>query len=132
MAIGEVGWRETLLRDEKSGLHVLPLRDGSEVSDDLFGSEGMARLIGELRGHFDLIVLDCPPLHAVAEARIVAQTADAVLLVARWDRTPATALRAAAEQVRGGNSVLLGVVLNGVDLNASGSYYRACASYYAN
>ena len=47
----------------------------------------MRQLLAELREHFDLILLDAPPVEAMTEARIAASLSDATLLCVRWRST---------------------------------------------
>jgi uncharacterized protein involved in exopolysaccharide biosynthesis/Mrp family chromosome partitioning ATPase len=45
------------------------------------------RLLRQLRDSYDCVVIDSPPLLAVAEARLLAAMADKVLLVVKWGST---------------------------------------------
>ena len=48
-----------------------------------------------LRQHYDLIVLDCPPILVGADGATTASMADKSILVTAWDRTPIPAVRRA-------------------------------------
>jgi Mrp family chromosome partitioning ATPase len=75
----------------------------------------MRSLLDALRARYDVIVLDNAPVMPIADARVLAAQADAVLLVARWGRTPASIVRAAAERVRAHGGRISGVVLEAVE-----------------
>jgi succinoglycan biosynthesis transport protein ExoP len=134
---GERHWREVVGCDEQSGAHVLPA--SGLTSRDLFGTGAMEELIAELKQHYDLVVLDCAPIFAVADTRVIASLADAVVVVARARKSPARALAAAIAQLEIGGARVLGVALNGVDTRAGrrrsfydGLYYsKAFSGYYA-
>lgn len=113
--IGEVTWREALKPDPESEAMILPVTSASFTPRDVFGSEAMARLLEEARAEFDLVICDSAPVMAVAEARILARRSDAVVMVARWGRTPVRAVRAAIQQLQESGARVTGVALNGVD-----------------
>lgn len=133
---GKIAWRDIVGRDEASGAHVLPA--SAMTSKDFFGTGAMETLIRELEEEYDLIVLDCPPVFAVADARVVASLADSVVIVARSGKTPARAIQVAIEQLDLAGANVLGVALNRVDIRRTrrsfydGLYYsKAFAGYYA-
>jgi capsular exopolysaccharide synthesis family protein len=133
---GEKPWHEIVGRDEQSGAHVLPA--SGLTSKDLFGTGAMESLIEELKQHYDLVVLDCAPVFAVADTRVVASLADAVVVVARAGKTPGRALAAAIAQLEIAGARVLGVALNRVDAQGrrrsfyDGLYYsKAFSGYYA-
>ena len=119
---GEVTWRQAIYLDEASGMCVLPVSGSGFTPKEIFGAEDMSRLIAELRGSFDLIVLDCAPVLAVAETRVAAAKADAVVLVSRWQKTPMRAVRAALQQLHDAGANIRGVALNGLDRRVPGYY----------
>lgn len=126
---GEASWRNAIVLDEASGMHVLPLKESRFIAEDVFGTNAMAALIEELRGHFDCIVLDCAPVLAVAETRVVASLADATVVVARWEKTPVRAVRTTLQYLSTTRDNVLGVILNNVDTRVPGYSYHM-GSYY--
>lgn len=70
----------------------------------------VSRLLGRLRERFEIVVADCPPLLPFAESRHLARVAEHVLLVARAEVTPRSALQEAVELVDPDR--LIGVLLN--------------------
>ena len=84
---GEAPWRSAIVRDPNSDAHVLPIAASGFTPRDVFGSDAMGTLIADLRAHYDLVILDCAPILAVAETRILVSQADTTLLVARAGRT---------------------------------------------
>ncbi len=47
----------------------------------------MRQFLTDVRDHYDLILLDAPPVEAMTEARVAASLADATLLCVRWRST---------------------------------------------
>ncbi|MGD9981241.1 MAG: polysaccharide biosynthesis tyrosine autokinase [Hyphomonadaceae bacterium] len=119
---GEASWRQAIYLDEASGMCVLPVSGSGFTPKEIFGAEDMSRLIADLRGSFDLIVLDCAPVLAVAETRVAAAKADCVVVVSRWQKTPMRAVRAALQQLHDAGANIRGVALNGLDRRVPGYY----------
>ncbi|MBY0566637.1 MAG: AAA family ATPase [Hyphomonadaceae bacterium] len=117
---GTVQWRDVVGRDEGSGAHILPIAGDSFTAEDVFGGEAMKTLLDEIKQEYDLIVMDCPPVLTLAEAREIAVLAEGVVLVAKRGQTPRSALRTALSELRAVGANVLGVALNGIDANASG------------
>jgi exopolysaccharide transport family protein len=119
---GEVSWRQAIYVDEATGMSVLPISGSGFTSKEIFGADDMSRLIAELRNSFDLIVLDCAPVLAVAETRVAVARADCAVVVARWQKTPMRAVRSALQQLNDAGATIRGVALNGVDRRVPGYY----------
>jgi len=119
---GEAEWRDAVYHDEGSGMSVLPLSGWGFTPKEIFGAEDMSRLLAELRNHFDLIVLDCAPVLAVAETRVAVAKADCAVVVARWQKTPLRAVRTALQQLHDAGANIRGIALNGVDRRVPGYY----------
>lgn len=94
---GDVALDEALSDDPASPLRVLGHSNDAAIVDlwSRRRSETLALTISELTQRFDLVVIDTPPLLALAEARQTAAMAEQVLLVARWRWAPVSAIQAA-------------------------------------
>jgi capsular exopolysaccharide synthesis family protein len=132
-----VSWRDVVLHDADSTADILPSGPAGFTSLDLFDTEAMRELMQSLRQNYDLIVLDCPPVLAVAEARVIAALADGAIIIARAGKSQARAVKAAIAQTEAVGGALVGVVLNGVDPRAAGRvsyadplHYHYGRSYY--
>ena len=79
---------------------------------ELLNSEAMRMLLADLAAKYDHIVIDSPPVLAVADARIIAATADVTLLVMRADQTRRKAARQAQEHLESVGANTLGLVIN--------------------
>src|SRR5262249_37188060 len=73
---GRRTWTSVVRRDEASGAHILPSRPGDFLTKDVLGSEAMTRLLAELTDAYDMVLLDCAPVLAVAETRALARLSD--------------------------------------------------------
>ena len=80
----------------------------------LFQSVAMTNLMKEARAHFDTILFDAPPILSSADAFVLAQKADALLLVARLDRITRNQARRAMHALRTAEITPLGLIVTGV------------------
>jgi polysaccharide biosynthesis transport protein len=95
---------------------------------ELLHSEAFARLLAELRERFDLVVIDSPPVLPVTDATVLSTAVDGSVLVVRALVTRRDLARRAARALRDVGGHIVGVVLNGVDLEGDPYGYRY---YYA-
>jgi capsular exopolysaccharide synthesis family protein len=98
---------------------------GDEVTNpsELIANGRMKMLLDRLAPIFDWIILDSPPCLLVADASILADLCDGVLLVARAGVTPAGTAQRACQELRGRNVV-------GVVLNAMQDSHKYHSDYY--
>jgi capsular exopolysaccharide synthesis family protein len=90
---------------------------------DLLGSQRMLALVLELGQHADAVIIDSPPLLAVADATLLGRVCDAALLVVLAGSTRADVLKRAIEHSLQSGANLLGVVLNRVSISGDGYHY---------
>jgi polysaccharide biosynthesis transport protein len=91
---------------------------------ELLNGARSQQIFAELRGRFDLVLVDSPPILPVTDAAVLAKDADAVLLVVAAFRTKSGDLLRASEKLAQVNARVVGVVLNEATRQAAG-YYRA-------
>lgn len=121
---GEASMAECLVDDPLTPARFLPAGEIVEPGQSI-AFDQLEALIAEARKHFDLVVLDLPPVLQVAEARVIAAVSDGVVLLTRWKHTSRQAIEFAITMlVRSGNAVL-GLVLTEVPASSEimmGSY----------
>lgn len=81
---------------------------------ELLGSPRMAQLIEELKGRYDYILLDTPPVGIVSDACEVASHTHGVLFLVHQNETEKDTVLRGIRQLELANAKLLGFVLNGV------------------
>ncbi len=79
-------------------------------------------LFEQLREHYDLVLIDSPPVLPVTDAAILSRYADATLMLVAAGRTRPADLRRATEKLGQVGAAILGVVLNKVT-RQTGNYY---------
>ena len=96
------------LQRHETGIDVLASGVIPPNPAELLQSHAMADLLTELRGRYDVIVIDAPPLLPVTDAALIAARTDGALLVVRHGRTTKDQLHAAVERLTGVNAHALG------------------------
>jgi len=128
---GDTDFSEFILKDEKGGVDYLPPGTAEFANaSDIFASHRMQHIIDLLKSRYDLIVIDTPPVMAVADARIIGRVVDKTVFVVRWDKTPRKVARAAMEQLHRADVDIAGVVLQQVDLKRYGRVGYGDSGYY--
>ena len=94
---------------------------------EMLNSSRMHEMIKLLTSEADIVLLDTPPVLAVADTSILASQVDGTLLVVWAGRTRGEMLAQAAERLRSVGVMPLGVVLNKLTQRRSGYYYN---TYY--
>lgn len=94
----------------------------------LFGSPHLPAVLDELAQQADVILIDGPPMLAVADTGLIAPKVDGVLLVVRAGRTQREAARSATENLAQVGARVIGVVLN--DVNSRNSVYHSSYHRY--
>jgi polysaccharide biosynthesis transport protein len=121
---GSVSWRDAV--EPVAGaanLFALPAGLRPPNSAELLGSAEMHALIEEWRAEYDHVIIDSAPCLVVTDAVLVAQKADAVILVSRIAVTQRKSLQRAAELLQFGAGHVTGIVANDVGISESNYGY---------
>jgi protein-tyrosine kinase len=119
---GEADEVAVIQQGQEGNLCLIP--GGGEVSNpsELLSNGRLKKLLDRLTPVFDWILLDSPPCVPVADATILADLCDGVLLVVRAGSTPFEVAQRACHELEGKN--VIGVVLNAAEQSHMyGSHY---------
>jgi polysaccharide biosynthesis transport protein len=100
------------------GLQVLPSGPQPPNPSEALGSRRMRQVLEEMRQIADVVILDSPPLLAVADGLVLSATTDAAILVVRSGATRRTLAQRAKEQLDRVEARLLGIVVNAAPRHA--------------
>ncbi len=112
---GEREAEEVLLKDPLTGLAVIPGSARVSQPTRLLGPQALGVLLDEARRHFDLVLVDSPPVLAVTDARVMAPLCDGILFLVRWQATQRAVAAHALAQLDGVAEKVLGSVLTMAD-----------------
>ena len=98
----------------------------------LLANGSFNHLMAELNLHYDYIVIDSPPVLAASDAMILAQHADKVLMVTRYDDSIEGQLVYAVNQMNKANIKVDGIILNDVQQGIMSKYSYHYSYAYGN
>jgi capsular exopolysaccharide synthesis family protein len=107
---------------------------------ELVGSKRMAQFLDEASQRYDRVVIDCPPVSAVADPLVVGAMADGLIFVTKFNKIRRQHAQRSIQRIQDAGIHLIGLVLNDIDFEGKDSYYysyhyyqnRYYASHYRN
>jgi polysaccharide biosynthesis transport protein len=137
LIVGKNAASEAIQSTRIDGLQVLPCGYIPPNPAELLGAPMMKQILEAVRSHYDWVLLDSPPILAMADAAILCPRVEGVVLLVAAETPTKPAVARAIDQIQGVGGKVLGVVLNKVNLQRNsyyysqyyGEYYR---SYYAD
>ena len=118
--------------DQTTGLCFLPAFGSAQrqaLPAELLASPLVPALMERLRQHFDVIILDCPPILPVVDTRVLAEHVDQIAFVMTSRRTPKTLARRALAALGANEEKVVGIVLNEVEEAELGDLARYARAY---
>lgn len=117
---------------EHESLSVLPVGVIPPNPTELVADERFKQLLARLKGEYDYIFLDCPPIDIVADTQIIGQSADRTLFVIRaglCERSMLPELNKLYEENKFNN---LALILNGTEISKSGYFGNRYGYHYGH
>ena len=134
LADGAATMETLLIHPDFPTLRFIPAGPVPPYPSELIGSPRMQSLISHWQTQYDFILIDCPPVLPVTDVQLIANMADATILVARAGYTTRVGLERAYKlllpHMKDAAMPSMGVVLNFVPFK-SAAYY-GYYGYYGN
>lgn len=115
--------------DRSMRLNVLPIGRLPANPGEFASADALKHVLAQLRTEYDLVLVDAPPMGAVGDAKAIAPSVDALLVVAREGMVDLPGLENLVRELDLVVTPKLGFVLTGADLHeaygASGRGYFA-------
>ena len=126
--------------DPKTGMDYICATADTPHSQKLITSQKMKQFIEQAKQHYDYIILDAPPVMALADSLLLSELTDSTLMLARWEVTHRSITSAAVKKFKENNIPIAGIVLSRVDLKKyeryeygdTGNYYSDYVQYYSD
>ena len=128
LLIGNCTLKNSVQNLAETSLDILPSGKIPPDATSLFESDNMQTLFDSIKEHYEVVVVDLPPVLSVVDATILSRHLDGFVLVVRHNHTKFGAVDAMIRQLRLADAKLLGFLYNDAPLESKkyGSYY-----YYA-
>ena len=129
---------DVIIHDEATGLDMLTAGRSNEAALSLLASPACDALLAKLASRYDLIVIDSPPVSAVADACALSRKVESTVFVVRWASTRREIVEHALKLLRRSGATVAGGLLSMVDVHKhaaylygdSGKYQGRLARYY--
>lgn len=130
--MGEISLEEAIRPTEVENLYLIPSGILPTDAVGILSSQKMNELIARVKGGFDLVFFDSPPILGVSDASVLAKEVDMTLMVVQHRRFPRSMLLRVKQSILNVGGNLLGVVLNNVDTKHDDTYqyYTSYYDYY--
>ncbi len=134
LLLGQKTLGEVVQTNISPGLDFIASGSAGGFTLGLIYANRLRDLIGELRGRYDKILFDSPPIIGVSDASVLVSAADSAMLLIQHRRNPQSMVLRAQQIVESLKTPLVGVVLNQVPSNAGGDYgyYTSNYAYYSD
>jgi len=137
-ALADPAGTYALFQDGDSGMRILPISKPFRKGERLTEGGRLHQVVASLREQFDFVILDCPPILPIAEAREIVSLADQVVITVNWRKTQDKVVKSAIKQLPMRTLSKTGVALNRVDMRKqvrfggsdAASFYKHYEAYY--
>ncbi len=129
--VGKVTTENAIRPTKIEGLDLLTAGTLPPNPSELLGSKTMEKFIEKVSEIYDMVLFDSPPVIAVTDSAVLASKLDGVILVVKSGETNRDAMSRARVLLQNVHANILGIMLNGVNVeNMYGSYYYYYHYYY--
>lgn len=120
--LGEATLAEAIRKSHVPGLDLLSSGPRPPNPAELLGSDLMLRLLDSLKS-YDFVMIDSPPIGAVADPLILARSTHGVLMVVESNKTDREQVTQSRSRLAEMNANILGAIVNKLDTRKSGYGY---------
>ena len=123
-----LGNKEVVNATEVDNLHLISCGYAAPNPSELLMHDNFSKLLRDLSPHYDLVIIDTPPVIAVTDASLVGRQAGTTLLVARFGKSSVKEIETSKRRLAQNGVLVKGAIFNGVIRKASTAEYD-CAAY---
>lgn len=127
LILGDRDYDEVIKTTDVPNMFVLPCGPLPPNPAELLMGHRFEKILAELGGRFDRIILDSPPLQPVTDAVLLSKQTDGVILVVQAGKTLREDIKRSANKIRGVGGAIFGVIVNAIEASDRDGYYY---SYY--
>ena len=98
-------FEETVSATDVENLEILPCGNVPSNPSELLGSKRYSDLIEELKGKYDLIIIDTPPIMLVTDAALACRVAAQIVMVIEYNKHSIEAIQDGMKQLLKGNNI---------------------------
>lgn len=130
--IGSKSLLEVVKKTEVENLDFISRGKIPPNPSELLMNANLKHLMDWAASHYDLVIVDTPPVLAVSDACIIAKYAGTKMLVVRFQKNTLKEIDVAAKRFSQKNLIVNGVIFNGVEKTANNNYEYGSYKQYQN
>jgi capsular exopolysaccharide synthesis family protein len=111
------------VKDNIPNLYIITSGPIPPNPSEILSSNKMLQLLEQIKGEYDVVILDTPPIGQVTDAAILAGITDGALLVLSSGYTRIEMAKRAKKALEGVNTNIIGTVLTKIDTGRASYYY---------
>ncbi|MCM1377000.1 MAG: polysaccharide biosynthesis tyrosine autokinase [Clostridium sp.] len=113
-----------------SSLDIMPIGHKPPNPAELLENGKLGEMLAEAREHYDLIIMDCPPVNIVVDTQIISEYIDRTIFVVRAGLLERSAVKEIAELYHAKKYKNMSILLNGTESTFSSySHYGTYEAY---
>lgn len=121
---------EVIKKSENPFLHFITGGTLPPDPAEVIGSPQMKVFLQKLRSDYDIVIVDSPPILAVADAEMLSRLVDFSILVVTAETTEIESMQRSVELMKNPQGSFIGVILNNFDHKRSDKPYYKYSHYY--
>ena len=129
---GSVSIEKAIQTTQVRNLWLLPSGETASGATGMLNSERLRDILEYLKGQFDWVFLDAPPVVGISDASVLVSRVDAVLLVIQHRNYPREVSIRAKQIIENVGGNLLGIVFNNINMTRDSYYYHNYYRYYSD
>ncbi len=110
--------------DVGGGIHVLPAGETGRKAASLLSRPDLPDLLRRWAQNYDIVIIDTPPVLALADAYVIGRQLDGMILVVESGETSVPEVQRVLTTFASTGAPLMGVVINKVNRSNQGYYYN--------
>ena len=123
LVAGTAATNDCMQKFKGSDLFVIPVGDMPPNPLELLLSQRFRELLSSLSSHFDVIIIDSPPVELVSEALVLAPMVTGTVFVVKAMSTQAAQARKSLARLQRAGANLMGLIVNELDFKKAQRYY---------
>lgn len=129
--IGDTNLKDCIVKTKVDNLDLLDCGVIPPNPSELMASASFTKMIDTLKGAYDYILIDTPPIGVVSDAMLLKDVADGYILVVEMDGLDRKELAQSVETIKNAKVNFIGSIVNKMAIKRSGYYgYYYYGDYY--
>ena len=118
----EVPLEDVILHADALGIDVLIGEKSTVNAADFFASGKFQGFLEKLRRHYDVVIIDTPPVLVVPDARVIGRMVDTVIYVVKWNQTTPAQVQEGLHSLQSVDVKVAGLSLSQINLRQAQAY----------